>query len=82
MGPVSFEGLDAGTTRAEALRYAAVLRDAGIRVMSILEPDQDGGPFRVLVRSAQVASAARVMAAVEAGSAGSAGPAGGENPGG
>ncbi|MEM8924303.1 MAG: hypothetical protein AAGD35_12445 [Actinomycetota bacterium] len=67
MGPVSFESLDVGGERPEALRAASVLRDAGIRVMAVRpEPSiQHGGErFVVVVRSAEVARAREVLAAL------------------
>ncbi|MEZ5408981.1 MAG: DUF2007 domain-containing protein [Acidimicrobiales bacterium] len=71
MGPVSFESLDAGGSRADALAAAARLADAGIRVVQVdetapaaLESGRSGeGRFRLIVRSADAARARDVLAA-------------------
>ena len=69
MGPVSFERLPGGDTRAEALGVAATLDQVGIRVLSIDErpaPPADAGDaagtrFGVVVRSADVERARSVL---------------------
>lgn len=69
MGPVSFERLPAGSTRAEALGVAATLDQAGIRVLSIderpapevAEADAAAGRFGVVVRSADAERARSVL---------------------
>ncbi|MEM9134218.1 MAG: hypothetical protein AAF962_01010 [Actinomycetota bacterium] len=69
MGPVSFERLPGGDTRAEALSVAATLDQAGIRVLSIDErPPPDGRSdgvtgtrFGVVVRSADVERARSLL---------------------
>ncbi|MDH4076039.1 MAG: DUF2007 domain-containing protein [Acidimicrobiia bacterium] len=69
MGPVSFESLDAGGSRADALAAAARLAEAGIRVVQMDEapasrPGPSGdGRFRLVVRSADAARARNVLAA-------------------
>ncbi len=59
MGPVSFERLEVGTERAEALAAAVRLRAAGVRV-DLVAPTVDGAPFLAMIRShdASVARAA------------------------
>lgn len=69
MGPVSFERLPGGDTRAEALGVAATLDQAGIRVLSIDERPPiggdddavDGARFGVVVRSGDVERARSLL---------------------
>ncbi len=66
MGPVSFESLDGGTTRSEALTAAARLADAGVRVMQVTEaalngPEPGEARFRLVVRSADAARAREIL---------------------
>lgn len=69
MGPVSFESLDGGDSRIDALAAATRLADAGIRVVQMDEPQADGpgragdGRFRLVVRSVDAARAREVLAA-------------------
>ncbi len=60
MGPVSFESLEGGVSRADALRAAASLADAGIRVTQVIETPGGGG-FRLVVRSADAARAREIL---------------------
>jgi len=68
VGPVSFESLDGGVSRVDALAAATRLADAGIRVVQLDEPQaagsgrSDGGRFRIVVRSADAARAREVLA--------------------
>ncbi len=62
MGPVSFESLDGGATRAEALGAAARLADAGIPVAQMIEP-AGLGRFRLVVPSADAARAREILSA-------------------
>ena len=53
MGPVSFEPIEAGSSRDDALVLAGRLTAAGIRVLSVTELADGRGPrFRLLVPSA------------------------------
>jgi hypothetical protein len=62
VGPVSFESLDGGATRPEALQVAARLGKAGIKVVSVVAGDRDGAErFRVVIRSADVARARQLL---------------------
>lgn len=68
MGPVSFESLDGGATRSEALIAAARLATAGIRVVHVAEADGSGSAeedtgFRLVVRSVDAAHARQILAA-------------------
>lgn len=67
MGPVSFESLDGGTTRSEALAAAARLADAGVRVIQVAEAATSGpgageARFRLVVRSVDAARAREILA--------------------
>ena len=62
MGPVSFQSLDAGSTRAEAVAAAGRLTAVGIRVVRVAEGDQaDEGRFQLIVGSADVTRARRAL---------------------
>lgn len=68
MGPVSFETLDGGATRSEALTSATRLTDAGVVVVQVTEaepggPGAAGARFRLVVRSADAARAREILAA-------------------
>ncbi len=68
MGPVSFESLDGGATRSEALTSAARLTDAGVRVVQVTEAELSGpgageARFRLVVRSADAVRAREILAA-------------------
>ncbi|MEL7156105.1 MAG: hypothetical protein AAFN30_05840 [Actinomycetota bacterium] len=68
MGPVSFESLDAGADRAEAMTLAASLRAAGIRVIAVNdESGAAGARFTVVIRSADLGRARRTMATLDQG---------------
>ncbi len=62
MGPVAFESLDGGPSRADALRAAARLAEAGIRVAQVSEAASGSG-FRLVVRSADASRAREILAA-------------------
>lgn len=68
MGPVSFESLDGGATRSEALASAARLAAAGVRVVQVAEAEISGtasgkAGFRLVVRSSDAARAREILAA-------------------
>ena len=60
MGPVSFESLDGGASRDDALRAAGSLAEAGIRVAQVIEGSAGSG-FRLLVRSADATRAREIL---------------------
>lgn len=62
MGPVSFEAIEVGVTRTEALSNAGRLKEAGLSV-TLMEPDQrrEDGVYRVLVRSTELKRALAVL---------------------
>lgn len=60
MGPVSFQTLEGGASRADALRAAGRLADAGIPVAQMIEAPKGGG-FRLVVRSADAARARDIL---------------------
>jgi hypothetical protein len=72
MGPVSFESLPAGRSRAEAIKAAELLANAGIRVLSLNDDgDQEAPTFNLVVRSSDASRARQVLAALTPDSTGS-----------
>jgi hypothetical protein len=64
VGPVSFESLDGGASRSDALRLARLLGDAGVRVASIVVDEQAGAlRYRLVISSADSARARQVIGA-------------------
>lgn len=67
LGPVSFEGLDAGSSRAQAMAMAASLRNAGIRIVAVNEETAGvTSQFTIVIGSADLDLARRTLAAAEA----------------
>jgi hypothetical protein len=66
MGPVSFETLDVGNTRAAALDAASQLGQAGIRVVS-LSPGGSGLDlrFQIMVRSDDAQRAREILDSIQ-----------------
>lgn len=62
MGPVSFEPLDVGAGRDEAMVVARRLARAGIRVVSMTSSETASGPrWRLLIRSGDGPAAQRLL---------------------
>ncbi len=65
MGPVAFEAIEVGNERDHAMQAASVLRAADIRA-DLLEPDDVGRPYRLMVRTQDVPSAVEAIAGLSA----------------
>lgn len=61
MGPVSFERIEVGAERTDALAAAVKLKAAGVRV-DLIAPTTDGAPFVAMVRSHDAALAHAALA--------------------
>lgn len=62
MGPVSFESIDGGSSRDEAMSRAATLRQVGVAITAVNEEQTEQGPrFTIVIRSGDLDRALRAL---------------------